>query len=76
MRRMTIAIGAAIAVGAYLATTADSAMPASSAISAANECTAMDRMPLHGCIAGEAARQRAEGKWRIDPGMIIWDGGV
>jgi hypothetical protein len=31
-------------------------------------------MPLLGCIPGEAARQRAQGHWRIDPGMVIWNG--
>jgi hypothetical protein len=73
MRALTSRKTIAIATGALTSACACLAMPLKSATSPAPECIAVDRMPLHGCIAGEAARQRAEGRWRIDPGIIIWD---
>ena len=68
--RKFIAIGVLTAAGAYLAFAANSPAPS------AHDCIAADRMPLPGCIEGEAARQRAEGRWLVDPGFIIWDGSV
>ena len=65
--RIAITIGVLIATGAYLASPLKSGTPY------AHECVAADRMPLLGCIPGEAARQRAQGRWRIDPGIIIRD---
>ena len=67
-RQIVMVMGVLTAASAYLA------FPLMSVAPSAHECIAADRMPLLGCIAGEAARQRAEGRWRIDPGMIIWDG--
>lgn len=69
MQAPTLAI---IVIGALTAASAHPALPRPSAESSAHECTASDRMPLLGCIEGEAARLRAERKWCIDPGMVLW----
>ena len=74
MRALTLRQTIVIAIGALTSASACVAVPLKSARPSAQECTAIDRMPLLGCIAGEAAREWAEGRWRIDPGMIIWDG--
>lgn len=65
--RIVITIGVLTAASAYLVSPLQSGTPY------AHECVAADRMPLLGCITGEAARQRAQGRWRIDPGIIIRD---
>jgi hypothetical protein len=67
--RSAILITVLLTAGAALA----GAM-ASTAQTRADECVAADRMPLLGCVVGEAARQRADGRWRIDPGMVVWNG--
>jgi hypothetical protein len=64
------AFAAAMATAsALIATPLSSAPPR-----ATRDCLAADHMSLVGCIEGEAARYRAEGRWRIDPGMVIWNG--
>ena len=73
MRALTPRTTIVIAIGALTSASASVAIPLKSARPSAHECIAVDRMPLLGCIVGEAARERAEGRWRIDPGMIIWD---
>jgi hypothetical protein len=60
---------------ALMAASACIALPLSSATpKVSDDCVAADRMPLFGCVAGEAARQRAEGRGGVDPGMVIWNG--
>ena len=73
MRALTPRKTIVIAIAALTSASASVAIPLKSARPSAHECIAVDRMPLPGCIVGEAGRERA-GRWRIDPGMIIWDG--
>jgi hypothetical protein len=74
MRALTPRKTIVIAIAALTSASASVAIPLKSARPSAHECIAGDRMPLPGCIVGEGARERAEGRWRSDPGMIIWDG--
>jgi hypothetical protein len=61
-----------ILIGALLAASAHHVFLTASQAPSGRECIAGDRLPILGCIPGEAARQRAEGRWHIDPGIIIW----
>jgi hypothetical protein len=74
LTRRTVIVCGAIAGGAIAvgAASAPIALAPWSSGTPGNACVPQDRMPIAGCLPGAAARQRAEGGWRLDPGILAW----